>query len=202
MGRPRSTDQERETRARVLDAAAQAFGSVGYEAARLEDIAAAAGIRRPSLLYHFGSKEELYDAVVSAAFVAMEAAIAPVLASPAPYEARLLHLIDALIAFEAAHLPVLAVLLRGVLRSDPRARRIVETRLVPLVDEMVAFIEGSGGAPSGVPVRAALLHILLGHFLRSALGATGQALFGGEAGSRELARVLLTTPRRPAARAR
>lgn len=51
-------------RDRIIEAAIELFGEVGYRAAGLRDIAARAGITHPGLLYHFGSKEELLAAVL------------------------------------------------------------------------------------------------------------------------------------------
>lgn len=52
------------TRLRILDAAAQVFVAKGYVATRLTDIAEAAEMRAGSLYYHFGSKEEIFEAVL------------------------------------------------------------------------------------------------------------------------------------------
>lgn len=57
-----------ETRAEIVAAAERHFAERGFEAARLEDIAADVGIRRAAIFYHFGDKQELYDAVLDAAF--------------------------------------------------------------------------------------------------------------------------------------
>jgi TetR/AcrR family transcriptional regulator len=57
-----------QTRARIVAAAERHFAERGFEAARLEDIAADVGIRRAAIFYHFGDKQELYDAVLDAAF--------------------------------------------------------------------------------------------------------------------------------------
>ncbi|MFI5299189.1 MAG: TetR/AcrR family transcriptional regulator [Polyangiales bacterium] len=58
----------RDTVDRLLEAAEIEFAVAGFEAARLEDIAAAVGVRRASLLYHFESKQALYDRVLERAF--------------------------------------------------------------------------------------------------------------------------------------
>lgn len=48
---------------RILDAALEFFSRKGYDAASMNDIAEAVGIRAPSLYKHFPSKEALFAAV-------------------------------------------------------------------------------------------------------------------------------------------
>jgi AcrR family transcriptional regulator len=53
-----------QRRALIVDAAGRLFGDQGYDAARLDDIAAAAGVTKPILYRHFADKQTLYLALL------------------------------------------------------------------------------------------------------------------------------------------
>ena len=53
-----------ERRALIIEAAGQLFGERGYEATRLDQIAAAAGVTKPIVYRHFDSKRDLYLALL------------------------------------------------------------------------------------------------------------------------------------------
>ena len=61
----RTKEEALVTRESILTAALEVFSQDGYSAARLEDIAQAAEVTRGAIYHHFGSKEELYIALVT-----------------------------------------------------------------------------------------------------------------------------------------
>jgi TetR/AcrR family transcriptional regulator len=58
------TGIEADARGRILDAAERAFADHGMAGARVANIASEAGVNKAMLYYYFGSKEELYEAVL------------------------------------------------------------------------------------------------------------------------------------------
>src|ERR1700726_3532416 len=57
-----------ETRASILAAAARIFANSGLDGARIDAIAAAAGVNKAMLYYYFKSKDLLYAAVLERHF--------------------------------------------------------------------------------------------------------------------------------------
>src|SRR5262245_47112204 len=51
----------------ILDAALSVFAERGFEAARLDDVAASAGVAKGTLYLYFDDKEELFEEVVRGA---------------------------------------------------------------------------------------------------------------------------------------
>lgn len=193
MGRPRAADIDEATKQRVLSAAAGVFAREGYGSARLEDIARDAGIRRPSLLHHFESKEALYLAVVEDAFRKLEQSLALSVPGKGKFEARLKSVVDAMLDFEREHRALLGVLMRGLLDQNEAGVRLVERSFVPLVDRVEAFVRAGTAetTPRSFPTRAGILQLMVAHLVRSAMGPSGDALWRGETHTWTLARALL-----------
>src|SRR5918996_3123369 len=61
---PRTRRSGRPTADRILDAALDAFGTRGYGATSLDDLAGELGIRKQTILYWYPSKETLLDAAI------------------------------------------------------------------------------------------------------------------------------------------
>lgn len=56
---------QRKNRQTILDAALDVFSSEGFRGATLDQIAGAAGLSKPNLLYYFPSKEAIYTELLS-----------------------------------------------------------------------------------------------------------------------------------------
>jgi AcrR family transcriptional regulator len=63
------------SRAAILDAAEQLFAERGYDATSLTEVGAAAGVSRATPAYFFGSKSELYRAVLERSFAEVREAV-------------------------------------------------------------------------------------------------------------------------------
>jgi TetR/AcrR family transcriptional repressor of nem operon len=68
---PYTKEHTARTRKRIVEAAAEHFKSQGYDAARIDDVMAAAGLTRGGFYAHFSSKENLFAAAVDRTFVRM-----------------------------------------------------------------------------------------------------------------------------------
>lgn len=83
MPRGKLVEEETQTSAppnvarpeQILDIAAWQFRARGYAAVSMRDIATEAGIRKPSLYYHFSSKDDLVIAVMNRGIVVVRAAV-------------------------------------------------------------------------------------------------------------------------------
>src|SRR5262245_50257150 len=75
-----------DTRATILAAAEQAFAKAGQAGARIDEIAATAGVNKALLYYYFKSKGRLYEAVMEDHFNEFNRQALDVLA--APHDAR------------------------------------------------------------------------------------------------------------------
>lgn len=68
------TEAPRTTRDAILDAAETAFAERGFHETKLRDVAAQVGVTQPLIHHHFGSKDELFRAVVIRVLAAYERA--------------------------------------------------------------------------------------------------------------------------------
>lgn len=186
------------TTERLLEAAELAFGDEGYHGAKLAQIAARAGISRPSLLYHFQSKEGLYEAVVTRVFAQLGAALQTSMAAPdADFEARIDALVDAFVGFVSGRPAVARLVLRELMQDDGPGHALILNQGLPLIELVEAYVRAEGGerfAPD-FPIRGALMQVVSTAFVKAASGALEAPLWGPQEPHKALARQLFSGAR-------
>lgn len=135
----------RPTRDRILDAALDLFGARGFEATSLDEIAAAVGVRKQTVLYWFASKDDLLAAVIeqiaSELAVGIEAAVRNSSGGFEVVEATVKAVFR-----PAVRRPGLLGLVRELNRLGPPVADRLTDRMRPLVDRAVAFLEAEMAA--------------------------------------------------------
>ena len=192
MGRPPARALDVATPQRLLEAAEIEFAASGFKGARLEDVASRAGIRRPSLLYHFPTKQALYTAVVQHAFVRLRLMLQETMNLEATIGVRLEKTVEAFSEFLKANPSLAAVLLREMIDSRGPGHEIILEEVVPLLNEVVLFVKRAGPDEirSGLPIRAAILQMVADTLLRVVSGPISTPLWGKENHSSTLTRIL------------
>src|SRR3954453_9785960 len=135
-----------DSQARILEAARGEFAQHGFSA-RLQDIASRAGLSHPTLLYHFGSKERLYAAVIEEAmhdWAAMtDSAVA---VAPVGFD-RVAALVRAGMEFFAPHQDFVVIWRREAIEGGGRLEDAMAEHMRPFLERAVAFLEREVAAP-------------------------------------------------------
>jgi len=93
----------RDVRARLLDVAMDTIGRKGYARTTLDDIAAAAGVSKGGIYWHFKGKGDLMAAIVAEHSPVNEVATIVEAAGDAPFEEVLRRIYDAILCFLDLH---------------------------------------------------------------------------------------------------
>lgn len=130
----------RETEDRILAVALDSFGTRGFEATSLDDLAAALGITKQAILYHWPSKRALLDAVVDRACFDLVVELAGALDEAGSGWDRIESVVRRVFRV-ALRRPELLGLLRELARlgGDISARFI--TDMQPFVERATAYFE-------------------------------------------------------------
>jgi len=195
VARPKLGTHKVPTNERILEAAEKAFGELGCERATLADIAAEASIRRPSLLYHFATKDILYRAVIRRVFDALKQALLAEM-KPASFEDQVLNLTDAFMQFVKERPAFAPLILRDIVDGKGPSHNILANEIDPVLSLVEHWLtsEGQGQLTSGFPVRAALLQICSTVMLYAASGSLQESLWKGDMESQVLTRQVFFGP--------
>jgi AcrR family transcriptional regulator len=114
-----------DVRSRILDVATGLFAERGYAGTSIQAIAQAAGITKPTLVYHFRSKAGLRREVVASLLGHWRDEVPRLMAAAASGGPRLASLLEALFDF---------------FRDDPRRAKLLLREMLDDPDEMASLL--------------------------------------------------------------
>jgi AcrR family transcriptional regulator len=129
-----------DMREQILAAATRRFSAQGFDGTSLQAIAEAVGIRKPSLLYHFKSKDELRRAVLEHMLSHWNEVLPRLLVAATTGEDQFEALVGEMIAFFTADPDRARLLVREVLDRPQEMRALLDRHVRPWVDQVCAFI--------------------------------------------------------------
>ena len=129
-----------DTRDRVLQVAQTLFAERGYRGTSLRDIAKRIGIKAPSLLHHFPSKQQLYVAVLDAMFESIEDSANAIAWAREDRQAQMRQAITDAIDFMVARPDFVRLLWMEMADESGVGRQVLKRRLPPLFSTAVNFI--------------------------------------------------------------
>lgn len=124
---------------RILDAALVVFSRYGLRGARTDQIAEAAGMSKPNLLYYFRTKEELYIAVLERTLLMWLDPLARIDPEADPREALTDYITRKLLSARS-HPDESRLFATEVIQGAPMLATALKRDLAPLVEAKIATI--------------------------------------------------------------
>ncbi|WP_291395922.1 TetR family transcriptional regulator C-terminal domain-containing protein [Devosia sp.] len=143
-GRKRARAQtriQREKQEVILEAALDVFSREGFRGATIDQIAEAAGMSKPNLLYYFPRKEEIYKRLMTAMLDVWLAPLREIDSDGDPVT-ELRSYIRRKIEMSRDYPRQSRLFANEMLQGGPRVLDVLETDLKGLVDEKVQIMEG------------------------------------------------------------
>jgi AcrR family transcriptional regulator len=117
-----------DTREKILGAADHLFGALGFDATTTRDIAAHSGVNKALIHYHFGSKDDLLEALLDGYYARLTKTLVTALGRRSSLEEQAEAVVDAYADFLAQNRTFCAIVQREV-ASGRHVERIVERTL-------------------------------------------------------------------------
>ncbi len=180
MARPKKRIGEIETPERIANAALEEFAKHGYAQANLATIAKSCGISRPSLLYHFKSKEELFEHVLLRAFVEVGEVLRVAMQTEGNFREGLKAVVLGFHHYMQQKPHVACLLARELVHPDGLGRVLLMNQTLPLLAEVEQWVldNEAGELQSDVDVRNVLMHVVSNSILSASSGDLVHTIWG------------------------
>ncbi len=130
-----------DVRAELLAQATRLFANQGFDGTTLQEIADAVGIRKPSLLYHFASKDELRQAVLEDVLARWKDTLPELLLAATAGEGQFDSITRAILSFFVEDPDRARLLVREALDKPSDMRERLATHVRPLVGNLARYVE-------------------------------------------------------------
>jgi AcrR family transcriptional regulator len=157
------TSNSNDVRAEILSWATRLFARHGYEGASLATIAAAVGIRKASLLYHFPSKEALRTAVLERVVLHWNESLPQLLGNVTSGRARFDALVRSLVDFFNEDPDRARLVVRELLDRPVEMREQLRASVRPWIELLADYIrrgQAEGRLRPDVRPDAYVMHII------------------------------------------
>ncbi len=135
---PRRPDED--VRTRTLRVATRLIAERGFEGTSLQDVATEVGARKPSLLYHFASKEALREAVFAQMLGHWNEALPKILRAATSGEGRFDAVLGEMVRFFHEDPDRARLLLREVLDRPRAMAAVIRVQMRPWIESVGAYI--------------------------------------------------------------
>ena len=125
---------------KILDQATQLFAAHGFDAVSLADISKRVGIRKPSLLYHFQSKDTLRQAVLEELLAHWNDQLPRLLMAATTGTEQFDAVLSKTVAFFAEDRDRARLILRELLDRPTEVQPLIETHVRPWVTIVADYI--------------------------------------------------------------
>jgi TetR/AcrR family transcriptional regulator len=172
---------------RILEIALQRFAEAGFGGTSLADIAADAGMRKPSLLYHFPSKDALRVATLEHLLKQWRDGIPEIMAAASSGENRFDRVLAACLDFFSASPNRARLFLRENLDHPTMVRDVLSRDLGPWLGVIADYIrrgQNEGIIKAGVDPEAYLVQVIALAVLTFSYGDSAPTNLGDEVSNR------------------
>ena len=130
-----------DTKAHILEASLKRFANQGYDGVSLAEIAEDVGIKEPSILHHFSSKEALYRAVILDEFADWIFLMTDAIGNNLNGWEQTEKLLRAAFTFFEQHPYFVRIARREALDPESLFSTELGTALKPLIDQGAAYLQ-------------------------------------------------------------
>lgn len=162
--RPASGPRASDMRGEILRAATRLFAERGFDGTALQDIAEAVGVRKPSLLYHFASKEELHQRVLDEVLARWNDSLPRILLAATAGEAQFEGVTREIVTFFNADPDRARLLIREALDRPAEMRARLAKHVQPVIVNLAGYVkrgQRAGDLRSDVDPEGYLFHTVV-----------------------------------------